>query len=136
MLHEDYKEILLAHALTTVDAVDARALEAHLESCAECRAQLSEWQDTAAALSLAAKPLEPTPALRSRILEVVRADSSPERRAKENLARSPAGTANVIGLRQRERKSWASAPAWGAIAAGLVFVVLLLSLFVLWKENN
>ena len=59
-----------------------RDLEAHLQSCAECRAQLSEWEDTAAALAFASleeRPLEPSRELRGRILEAIRVDAtSPE----------------------------------------------------------
>ena len=79
MAHEDYKELLAAQALNALEAAEVRDLEAHLQSCAECRSQLSEWEDTAAALafvSLEAGPLEPSPQLRGRILEAIRVDAT------------------------------------------------------------
>ena len=79
MAHEDYKEMLAAQALTSLDAAEVRELEAHLQGCAECRSQLTEWENTAATLafaSLEARLLQPSPELRGRILKAVRADAT------------------------------------------------------------
>ncbi len=80
MVHDDYKEMIPAHALSALDAAEERALNEHLENCAECRKELEDWQATAAALSLASDPAEPSPQVRERILTEVRKDlsSSPE----------------------------------------------------------
>lgn len=62
MAHEDYKEMLVAQALNALEATEMQDLEAHLQSCGECRSQLSEWEDTTAGLafaSLEASPLSP-----------------------------------------------------------------------------
>ena len=93
MAHEDYKEMLAARALSVLEAPEMRDLEAHLQSCAECRLQLSEWEDTAAALAfvtLEERPLEPSRQLRERILEAVRSDAT----TRDRQAGSPlqAGT--------------------------------------------
>ena len=61
MVHEDYKEMIPARALSALDAAEARALNEHLENCAECRKELEEWEATAAALAFAADPVEPSP---------------------------------------------------------------------------
>ena len=53
MAHEDYQDMLAAQALKALEAAEMRDLEAHLQSCAECRLQLSEWEDTAAGLAFA-----------------------------------------------------------------------------------
>ncbi len=149
MSHEDYKEMLAAQALNALEAAEMRDLEAHLQSCAECRSQLSEWEGTAAGLafaSLEARPLEPSRHLRGRILEAVRADTTgrgPQvgsllgvgtrgtNRDAENAQRPQ--PANVVRMKPR---SWSSAQTWGAIAAGLVLVGLVASLFVLWRQNR
>jgi anti-sigma-K factor RskA len=75
MTHEDYRELLAAHALTALDAADARALDAHLESCAECRAELSEWLEVSALIALDAEPVAPSAQLRDRILANVAAEA-------------------------------------------------------------
>jgi len=117
--------MLAAQALNALDANDSQLLGAHLESCPDCRSQLSDLQNTTACLAFAAietQPLEPAAEVRSRILEAVRSDVSV--------------SANVIPLIKKQPRTWTSAQTWGAIAAGLTFVVLGASLFVLWQQNR
>ena len=135
MAHEDYKELLAAQALNALEAAEVRDLEAHLQTCPECRAQLSEWEDTAVALTFASvevRPLEPSQELRGRILEAVRVDAA--RRVREVDDDHRPQLSNVVPLRRPGK--WLSVPVWGAIAAGLVFAALLVPLFVLWKQNR
>ena len=115
--------MLAAQALNALDVEDARRLEAHLATCAECRSQLSELQNTAAWLAFAAiegKPVEPSLELRGRILQATRSDSV---------------KSNVVDLNQK-RRTWTTAQTWAAIAAGLVFAVLGAWLFVVWRQNQ
>ena len=49
MAHADYKEMLLAHALSALDASEAQALNEHLAGCPECRKELADWEKTASA---------------------------------------------------------------------------------------
>src|SRR5262249_30334382 len=72
VVHEDYKEMIPARALTALDAAEAQALNEHLENCAECRKELDGWQATAAALALGENAGEPSPKVRERILDEVR----------------------------------------------------------------
>lgn len=131
-VHEDYKEMLAAHGLRALDPAEARELETHLRACADCRRELSEWEATAAALALDAAPLAPAPELRDRILETVRADAGNTKSASRNTGRE---NSKVVSLRVQQ-KSALAIPSWFAIAAGLVFVVLLGALFVLWQQNK
>ncbi|MBA2524183.1 MAG: anti-sigma factor [Pyrinomonadaceae bacterium] len=150
MAHEDYKEMLVAQALNALEATEMQDLEAHLQSCGECRSQLSEWEDTTAGLafaSLEASPLEPSRQLRGRILEAIRADAtgrSPQagstlgvatrdtaKEAEDGHRQQPS---NVVPLKQP--RTWSSAQTWRAIAAGVVLVGLVATLFVLWKQNR
>lgn len=73
MRHEDYKELLALEAACALDADERRPLEEHLSSCAECRAELRELSDAAAALAYAVAPVAPPAALRARVLERIRA---------------------------------------------------------------
>ncbi len=137
MAHEDYKNMLAAHALNALEPAEMRDLEAHLQSCAECRLQLSEWEDTASRLVLAgseAKPLEPSAQLRGRILEAIRTDATAGVRTSEPTDGHRTPASNVVPLKRA--RTWSSAQTWGAIAAGLVLVGLVASLFVLWKQNR
>ena len=80
MVHDDYKEMIPARALSALDAAEERVLNEHLENCSECRKELEDWQATAAALALAPDPEEPSPGVRERILHEARKDlsSAPE----------------------------------------------------------
>src|SRR5689334_7574785 len=120
MVHDDYKEMIPARALSALDAAEERALNEHLESCSECRKELEDWQATAAALSLASDPAEPSPQVRERILSEVRKDLS----------------ADVIPFKAPSRNLWSSFGSLGAIAAVVLFAALSIGLAVLWRQNQ
>lgn len=132
MTHEDYRELLAAHALTALDAADARALDTHLESCADCRAELSEWQETTALFALDAERLEPSAQLRDRILANL---STPSVAPGESRSVS-AAESKVLAFERPEKRSRSSFGSFGAIAAMLVIAALILSLLVLWRQNR
>jgi len=123
MVHDDYKEMIPARALSALDAAEERALNEHLENCAECRKELEDWQATAAALSLASDPAEPSPQVRERILSEVRKDLST--------------TPEVIPFRSNPKRNiWSSFGSLGAIAAVVLFTALAIGLAVLWRQNQ
>ena len=121
MVHEDYKEMIPARALSALDAAEERALNEHLENCSECRKELEEWQATAATLAVVADPVEPSPKVRERILSEVRKDLS---------------TADVVPFRSTSRNIWRSFGSLGAMAAVVLFTALIVGLVVLWRENR
>src|ERR1700752_3076792 len=121
MVHEDYKEMIPARALSALDAAEERALNEHLENCDECRKELEEWQGTAAALAVVADPAEPSPKVRERILSEVRKDLS---------------TPEVIPFRSTSRNIWRSFGSLGAMAAVVLFTALIVGIVVIWRENN
>jgi anti-sigma-K factor RskA len=121
MVHEDYKEMIPARALSALDAAEAQALNEHLENCAECRKELDEWQATAAALALGSNSAEPSPKVRERILDEVRKDLSEP---------------NVVPFRSTPRNLWSSFGSLGAMAAAVLFTALVGGIVVLWRQNN
>ena len=125
----------MAQALTALDESEARALEAHLPTCADCRLEMDHWRETAALLALEARPLEPSLQLRARILQDIGVASNLEKKT-ESLNANRIAASNVIELPRVPRRTWTSIQTWGPIAAALVFVALILSLAVLWKQNN
>ena len=122
MVHDDYKEMIPARALSALDATEERALNEHLENCSECRKELEDWQATAAALSLTSDPAEPSPQVRERILSEVRKDLS--------------SSENVVPFKKPARNIWSSFGALGAIAAVVAFAALSIGLAVLWRQNQ
>lgn len=121
MVHEDYKEMIPARALSALDAAETRALNDHLSECAECRMELEEWEATAAALAVNAKPMEPSPEVRERLLNEVRKDLE---------------VPQVIPFRSATRNIWTSFGSLGAIAAVILATALIVGLVVMWRENN
>ena len=109
MAHDDYKEMIPAHALSALDAAEERALNEHLAECAECRRDLAEWEATAASLALTVDPVEPSPEVRARIL------------------RSVSSVSSVVPLPFRPL---------AAIAAVVIFAALIISVIVLWQQNR
>jgi anti-sigma-K factor RskA len=120
MIHEAYKEMIPARALSALDAAEAQELNEHLENCDECRKELEEWQATAAALALTPNAAEPSPAVRERILGEVRKDLS---------------TPQVIPFRSTARNIWTSFGSLGAMAAVVLLTALIVGLVVLWRQN-
>lgn len=131
MGHEEEKEMLAAHALGALDESEARRMEEHLKDCSKCRAELEEWRETAGALAYTVRPAQPSPALRSRILESIRADGAQPvpKIAGEALASAASSSSNVIAM---PRRVWSRAQTLGAIAATIAIVALAASLFLTW----
>ena len=120
MEHQEYQERLALHALDALDAEEARALEDHLQACAQCRAELIELRDAAGLLAHASTPAAPGSEVRARIL----ADSHAERQ--------PASAAQVIAMPRRATKVW---PNLIRLAAGVAFVALLVGVIVFWRRD-
>ena len=121
MAHDDYKEMIPAHALSALDAADEGALNAHLAECGECRRDLAEWEATAASLALSADPMEPSPELREQILRRAVSEKSPGK---------------VLPLARRQGNVWRSLGSLGSIAAVILFAALIISVIVLWQQNR
>ncbi len=65
---DPYFEDLAAYALGALDVDARRELEAHIETCPICLAELDELMEASSALAVAAPPVEPPSELRARIM--------------------------------------------------------------------
>jgi anti-sigma-K factor RskA len=126
MEHQDYQQLLIPHSLDALDVSEARELEAHLENCAECRADLISLRDDVALLAHTAEPAEPTPEVRARILDAVHADRT-DNRSGAVL------TGQVVPM--TPRTNWNVWTLGLRLAAGLAFVALLIGIVVLWRRE-
>ena len=73
-----------AYALGALDQTEAELLEAHLETCQICQAELAVYGGVTEGLLFAAAPMEPPPALREKLAAQLPA---PERAAKKSWLR-------------------------------------------------
>ena len=126
MEHQDYQQLLVPHSLDALEVSEARELEAHLEICAECRAEFVSLCDDAALLAYSAEPAEPRPEVRARILESVRAERTGDRAGAVMKDK-------VVTM--RPRANWNVWTKGLRIAAGLAFIALLIGLIVLWRRE-
>jgi anti-sigma-K factor RskA len=145
--HEEYRDLLALSALDA-ECEERRALEAHVAACADCRAELRELRDAAAALALAAEPVTPTAELRSRLLDAVGrtpqespvgAGGAASAVGGGRAAGGARGGANVVSLEgaRGRRRAAAGRPAFAAaaLAASLVLCALAAASYVLWQRN-
>jgi len=70
----DPHELTAAYALDALDPDEAEAYERHLSQCEECREQLAELSETAAALAFGTAAPAPPERLRASILEAAAAE--------------------------------------------------------------
>jgi hypothetical protein len=136
MTHEDYKELLAAKALSALDAADARALTTHLEHCPECQSEMIELDDAAALLAFQAEPQEPSTKVRQQLLAGVRAEVQAGSRHHRVSADVSQRDGNVLAFERPGPNIWSSLGSFGALAATLAFVALIIALAVLWQKNR
>ena len=136
MTHEDYKELLAAKALSALDAADARALNTHLEGCADCQSEMVELADTATLLAFQAEPLEPSTNVRERILASVRNEVRAEFRSDRVSPEVSQRDGNLLAFERPSRNIWSSLGSFGALAATFAFVALIIALAILWQKNR
>jgi anti-sigma-K factor RskA len=126
MEHQEYQELLELHSLDALEASEARVLEEHLNTCAECRAELIRLRDAVALLAHAAPPAAPRPEVRDQILANVRAE-------RKQAPPSPVTSPQVVPLKPRAAQN-----VWTIglrLAAGLAFAALLVGLIVFWRRD-
>lgn len=75
--HEELLEALSGYALGALDAADARAVAAHLESCPICRLELEELREAVGLLAFSAPPAMPRPAVKAALLARVERMGAP-----------------------------------------------------------
>jgi anti-sigma-K factor RskA len=144
MVHNDYKEMIPAHALSALDAADERVLSKHLAECDECRRELADWEATAASLALSAKPMEPSPQVREKLLTKIRSEvsgsesrsGSSGRQSGSEKSGSTSSASNVLPFGSPKRTLWNSLGSLGSIAAVILFGALIVSVVVLWQQNR
>lgn len=128
MAHEYFKEMLATHALSALDGGDEQSLEEHLATCKECMKELDQWCATAATMSLAGVTVEPSPEVRERLMARIRAE-------RDASIKPVSSSSNVVPLVSKKNVS-AGAGSLLRIAAALIIGALLISVFLLWRENQ
>jgi len=129
MVHEEFQEMLTAHALSALNNDERRVLEEHLAHCLDCRDELDQWQSIASTLAFAAPGAEPSQQVRERILAEIRA-------SVHELKDRTVDSRGVLPFSAARKNVWSSFGSLGAIAAAIMLVASLVSVVMLWRENR
>ncbi len=83
--HEAFAEAAAAYALGALDASERASVEAHLATCAICRADVESYRQVSDAMGAAIAPVAPPPALKARVIANARlAPSAVKRPARSS----------------------------------------------------
>lgn len=116
---DEVEELLGAYALEALPEDEARRVEEHLRTCPEQRVAAAELRQTGALLPLTVEEADPTPGLRARIIEAVKA-TPPGRVEPEAAGRRAGGSAVVPTRRVGRLPGWAARGSRLAVAAAIV----------------
>lgn len=130
MEHDDVFQLIPAYALGALDEGEVGAVEAHLDGCMACRAELALYEDVADQLALAVPQVAPPAALRERLMARVERPAGVAVPARADEPARPARAGFVERLSALFR---ALAPVWTPLS--LVLLLLLLgSNLLLWRQ--
>jgi anti-sigma-K factor RskA/putative zinc finger protein len=111
--HTSYQEEIGAYLLGALTDLERQAFERHLAGCAECRGEIERLRPAADALPRSVEQMEPTPGLKTSLMEVVEREAG--ERAGATARRRPA-----LRLRLPSLAGLRPALAAGVLALGLV----------------
>ena len=124
--HEQFELNVSGYALNALDEQEHRTFEAHLKTCARCRADLAELRRVTTGLGMAVDEIAPPPELRAKTLS--RATAAPQAliESRRFVERAPASGRRASDRDRRApivpagRFAW-----WLAAAASIVAIVSL-----------
>jgi len=119
--HDDFVDAQGAYLLRALPQPEHERFEAHLATCARCRADVDALLVVADALPSAAPPVEPSPELKDRIMQAVRSEAE--------LLEAAGPQADVVApptRRRRSRSRWLGALySRPALAGGMAALALI-----------
>jgi anti-sigma-K factor RskA len=118
MDHDTIVELSGAYALDAVTPDEARIIEEHLAGCASCGALVADLRSTVRVLPYSCEMVDPSPALKRRILDLADA----ERKAEARLRRNAQGAGSVSDAGRRSG-AWSWVRSYGAIAAAAAVLI-------------
>ncbi len=128
--HQTIIDLIPAYALNSLDAEDAEMVAQHLVSCADCRIELAAFEGVVDALPLAAADIEPSAALKGRLMRQI-----PATAGSDTAVPSPSFTPTIWQQLVHTLSSFAAGPRWQP-AAALAVLVLLIGSFFIWQRAN
>ena len=121
--HDALRDLLAPVALGAADAAETARVEAHAAECAVCREELASLRTGADVLAVAVTQYDPSPQLKTSLMETVRAEAA-DRQAAAAEAGDPVPRRRGVG--GRIRSLLPSVRPWTAVAAVATVAALLL----------
>jgi anti-sigma-K factor RskA len=115
---EEIEDLAGAYALGALPEDERADVSAHLESC-DKHPEMGELQMAAASLALAAPEIDPPPALKSRLMDAIRAESPRQRAPISSAPRRSLGE-TIRGWFSSPRLGYGLASAMAVLVLGLV----------------
>jgi anti-sigma factor RsiW len=112
--HSEYRDEIGAYLLGALTDLERQAFERHVAGCAECRDELERLRPAAYALPRSVEQVEPPPALKTSLMEVV------DREARERSGAQAAAPQKRRRIRLPSLTGFRPALVAGALALGLV----------------
>jgi len=128
--HQTIIDLLPAYALNTLDVEEAEMVAGHLASCADCRAELAAFEGVVDVLPLAAADMEPSPALKGRLMHQIR--MTPQ---DETAVSFPTTPPTIWQQFIHSLSDLIAGPRWQPLAV-LAVLVLLIGAFFIWQRAN
>ena len=122
--HDALRDLLAPVALGAADAAETARVEAHAGECAVCREELASLRAGADVLAVAVTQYDPSPQLKTSLMETVRAEAA-DRQAAAAEAGDPVPPRRR-GVGERIRSLLPSVRPWTAVAAVATVAALLL----------
>ncbi|HKV43026.1 MAG TPA: anti-sigma factor [Blastocatellia bacterium] len=115
-LHDQFADDLALYALNALEGDDRAKLEAHLESCSDCRLELEQLRGDGALLAVSTTGPRPPARSRQRLLDAIAHDATQASNAQRAAKGVPARSWGWLG--------------WAIAAAAMILAG------VLWQANN
>jgi len=134
MEQEHILEIIPAYALGSLDASEAESARQHLAGCDLCRAELATYETVVAVLPMAAPDVEPSLALKGRLMARLRTEPVGEKTVVDSIEPSQ----SEVSWRQQVTgafKNLINGPRWRPVAL-LFIIALVLSNVLVWQQAN
>jgi anti-sigma-K factor RskA len=132
--HPTREEDFDLYVLGTLEGDEKQAIESHLAGCADCARKLAAARGRVAAISFAAPRVEPSAAVKDRLLRQIRAESQAPSRATPESAKVPArGSGHEFAPPEPPR---GLAGRWLFAILAPACVALLIATVILWRQND
>jgi anti-sigma-K factor RskA len=143
LMNEHVIELLAAYALGSLEEQEAKLVSSHLAICQHCQSELADYQQVADLLPLAAPQADPSPQLRSRLMQRLDSASMGSTIAGAEAVKVEASASRPQPIPQppgraigETIRAWLAGSIWRPVALLLIVALLAGNVFLLLYATN